>query len=85
MESKMTEVKASDLEWYTPGYNPEIVVTQLVEFQVELADLPDGGKAMRDSRNPEVFHQFTKDEWVAFVEGVKLNEFDLPEKIEEEK
>jgi hypothetical protein len=44
---------------------------------VEVADLPDGSRAVRDSkdRSGPVLH-FTPSEWQAFVEGVKLGEFD---------
>lgn len=35
--------------------------------------------AVRDSLDPQgAVLEFTRDEWVAFVEGVKLGEFDLP-------
>lgn len=45
---------------------------------VEIADLSDGGTAVRDSKNPTgpVLH-FTAAEWRAFVEGAKDGEFDL--------
>ncbi|GAB1693648.1 DUF397 domain-containing protein [Krasilnikovia sp. M28-CT-15] len=44
---------------------------------VEVADLPDGGRAVRDSKDrggPVLF--FTAIEWRSFVEGVKDGEFD---------
>ncbi|MEV6343694.1 DUF397 domain-containing protein [Actinoplanes sp. NPDC051851] len=44
---------------------------------VEVAGLPDGGRAVRDSKDPEgpiLF--FTPAEWDAFVEGAKDGEFD---------
>jgi hypothetical protein len=44
---------------------------------VEVADLPDGSRAVRDSKDrggPTLL--FTPAEWRAFVEGVKLGEFD---------
>jgi Domain of unknown function (DUF397) len=44
---------------------------------VEVADLPDGSRAVRDSKDrsgPTL--RFTPAEWQAFVEGVKLGEFD---------
>ncbi|WIM99231.1 DUF397 domain-containing protein [Actinoplanes oblitus] len=44
---------------------------------VEVADLPDGGRAVRDSKNPDgpiLF--FTPSEWAAFVGGAKDGEFD---------
>ncbi len=46
---------------------------------VEVAVLADGQVALRDtkdrSRPP---HRFTRDEWSAFIAGVKNGEFDLP-------
>ena len=45
---------------------------------VEVADLADGGRVVRDTKDhgqgPVL--RFTAREWVAFVEGVKLGEFD---------
>ncbi|AEV83735.1 hypothetical protein ACWT_2706 [Actinoplanes sp. SE50] len=44
---------------------------------VEVADLADGGRAVRDSKDPDgpvLF--FTPDEWTAFVGGAKDGEFD---------
>lgn len=45
---------------------------------VEVADLPDGGRAVRDTkdhgRGPVLL--FTASEWVAFTKGVKDGEFD---------
>lgn len=44
---------------------------------VEIADLADGGRAVRDSKNPDDgFFRFTAEEWSAFVQGVKAGEFD---------
>lgn len=44
---------------------------------VEVAELPDGGTAVRDSKNPDgpTLH-FTPSEWDAFTAGVKDGEFD---------
>jgi len=45
---------------------------------VEIADLPDGGRAVRDSKDngtgPVLV--FTAAEWSAFIEGAKDGEFD---------
>ncbi len=43
---------------------------------VEVAKLPDGGAAVRDSKDPDgpVLH-FTAAEWTAFVSGVRDGEF----------
>lgn len=44
---------------------------------VEVAELPDGGAAVRNSRHPDgPVLQFTPDEWQAFIGGAKLGEFD---------
>lgn len=44
---------------------------------VEVADLPDGGMAVRDSKDPEGSTLvFTPAEWAAFTAGVKDGEFD---------
>jgi hypothetical protein len=41
-----------------------------------VADLPDGGAAVRDSKDPaSPVLTFTAQEWVAFVRGVKAGEF----------
>jgi Domain of unknown function (DUF397) len=43
---------------------------------VEVAKLPDGGAAVRDSKDPaSLVLTFTAQEWVAFVRGVKAGEF----------
>lgn len=44
---------------------------------VEVMDLTAGGVAIRDSKNPDIGPLvFTRDEWTAFIGGVKLGEFD---------
>ena len=44
---------------------------------VEVAPLPDGGVALRDSKDVSLPpHVFTPTEWDAFVQGVKAGEFD---------
>ena len=45
---------------------------------VEVAVLSDGGRAVRDSQNPDraALH-FTSGEWSAFIAGAKAGEFDL--------
>jgi hypothetical protein len=44
---------------------------------VQVATLPDGSIAVRDSKDPagDVL-RFTPDEWRAFIEGAKAGEFD---------
>lgn len=44
---------------------------------VEVAELPSGGRAVRDSKDPSgPMLTFTPDEWAAFRSGVKAGEFD---------
>ena len=44
---------------------------------VELAGLPDGGVAMRNSRDPHgPVLRYTRAEWEAFMDGVRKGEFD---------
>ncbi len=44
---------------------------------VEVADLPDGGRGVRDSKNPTgPALMFTGPEWAAFTAGVRAGEFD---------
>jgi hypothetical protein len=44
---------------------------------VEVA-MTDGGIAVRDSKRPDSpVLSYDRDEWIAFVEGVKAGEFDL--------
>lgn len=44
---------------------------------VELASLPDGGVAVRNSRDPKVMLRYTRAEWEAFMDGVNKGEFDV--------
>lgn len=45
---------------------------------IEIADLPDGGAAVRDGKllQDSPILVFTSDEWRAFLAGVKDGEFD---------
>ncbi|HEV2639424.1 MAG TPA: DUF397 domain-containing protein [Actinocrinis sp.] len=44
---------------------------------VEIAELVDGGRAVRDSKDPNgPALMFTAAEWAAFIGGVKDGEFD---------
>jgi len=46
---------------------------------VEVAHLPGGGVAVRDSKNRGRAAQvYTRQEWEAFLTGAKNGEFDLP-------
>jgi hypothetical protein len=45
---------------------------------VEVAELPDSSRAVRDSKNPAGgILALTADQWQAFVAGAKHGEFDL--------
>lgn len=45
---------------------------------VTVAKLPDGGRAVRDDKDPQGGVQvYTRAEWAAFVDGVKNGEFDV--------
>lgn len=45
---------------------------------VEIAHLPAGGVAVRDSKDrSKPAHTYTRDEWEAFIGGAKNGEFDL--------
>ena len=44
---------------------------------VEVADLPGGSRAVRDSKNPTgTALMFAAAEWVAFTAGVRAGDFD---------
>jgi hypothetical protein len=45
---------------------------------VEVADLPDGGRLVRDTKNGKdgPVLRYTAAEWHAFIAGVKAGEFD---------
>jgi hypothetical protein len=46
---------------------------------VEVANLPGGGVAVRDSKDrAKAAHVYTRPEWEAFLAGAKNGEFDLP-------
>jgi hypothetical protein len=57
----------------------DVTWTRIGDFEdsVEIADLPEGGKAMRKASEPETVLRYTKAEWDAFVLGAKDGEFDL--------
>lgn len=61
----------SELKWHKSSYSAQ------EGNCVETSVLPDGGRAVRDSkdRSGPMLH-FTAAEWKAFVAGVKGGEFD---------
>ncbi len=47
---------------------------------VQVAHLPGGMVALRDSKNTaRPAHFFDREEWAAFITGVKAGDFDLPQ------
>ncbi len=63
-----------------PGEDPHWVKSSLSFANgncVEVADLPDGGIGVRNSRDPGgLLLRFTPDEWHAFIGGARKGEFD---------
>jgi hypothetical protein len=61
-----------DLTWRTSSYS-----SGQGGNCVEIADLPNGARAVRDSKNPDGGHlMFAAAEWSAFTTGVRAGEFD---------
>ncbi|GAB3950902.1 DUF397 domain-containing protein [Streptomyces sparsus] len=60
----------SGVEWQSAPDSP-------AEERVEIAHLPGGGVAMRNSADPDTVLRYTEAEWRAFVLGAKDGEFDL--------
>jgi Domain of unknown function (DUF397) len=66
--------------------NPDLTDVRWMKSQrcsadgcVEVAHLPGGSVALRDSKDvSQAAHVFDRDEWAAFISGVKDGEFDLP-------
>jgi len=66
------EVDLSDLHWFKSS-------ASAAGNCVEVAHLPGGGVAVRDSKNRDLMaHVYTRREWEAFLIGAKNGEFDLP-------
>jgi predicted secreted Zn-dependent protease len=69
-DEAMTETR---IEWRTSSYSNNGTC-------VEVADLPDGGRLVRDTKLGEASPvlRYTAAEWGAFIAGVKAGEFDDP-------
>jgi hypothetical protein len=66
------ETDLSSLRWFTSSASSG-------GSCVEVAHLPEGGVAVRDSKDRgRAPHFYTKHEWECFLTGVKSGEFDLP-------
>jgi hypothetical protein len=65
-------IGSTDLRWRTSSFSGNNGAC------VEVADLPDGGRAVRDTKDKGAgpILRFTPAEWQAFVAGVKDGEFD---------
>jgi hypothetical protein len=61
----------TDLHWRTSSFTDNGTC-------VEVADLPDGDRLIRDTKLGESSPtlRFTSPEWTAFIAGVKAGEFD---------
>ncbi|GAA0428217.1 DUF397 domain-containing protein [Streptomyces luteireticuli] len=60
----------SGVEWLSAPDSP-------TKERVEIAYLPGGAVAMRNSEDPDVVLRYTASEWHAFVLGVRDGEFDI--------
>lgn len=69
-KNELYALDISDVTWQSAPGNPE-------EERVEIARLPGGGMAMRNSADPETVLRYTAAEWEAFVLGARDGEFDL--------
>lgn len=71
-KGKAMEADRSDLRWFKSS-------ASAVGNCVEVAHLPGGGVAVRDSKDRgRTPHVYTRTEWEAFLVGAKNGEFDLP-------
>ena len=68
----MMAAKMDELHWFKSSFSA-------AGNCVEVAHLPGGGVAVRDSKNrAKAAHVYTRGEWEAFLSGAKKGEFDLP-------
>ncbi|MFF0867603.1 DUF397 domain-containing protein [Nonomuraea sp. NPDC003560] len=65
------DLSQSDLTWHKSSFSGD------GENCVEVAVLPDGGRAVRDSKDPSgPMLRFTRSEWAAFLMGAQSGEFE---------
>lgn len=72
-EREKNELYAMDIsgvEWLSSPDGPQ-------DEKVEIAYLPGGAVAMRNSADPDTVLRFTAAEWEAFVLGARDGEFDI--------
>ena len=66
------EIVLSNLRWFKSSASASGAC-------VEVAHLPGGGVAVRDSKDrSKAPHVYTRREWEAFLTGAKNGEFDVP-------
>ena len=66
------EIVLSNLRWFKSSASASGAC-------VEVAHLPGGGVAVRDSKDrSKAPHIYTRREWEAFLTGAKNGEFDVP-------
>ena len=66
------ELNHGDLHWFKSSFSA-------AGNCVEVAHLPGGGVAVRDSKDrAKAAHVYARAEWAAFLAGDKNGEFDLP-------
>lgn len=66
----------ADVQWRTSSFAADSAES---DGCVEVALLPDGGVALRDSKDRDgQVHVYTAAEWDAFVKGVHAGEFTRP-------
>ena len=64
--------QSSGLDWRTSS-------VCLASACVEVAQMPGGGVAVRDTKDrAKPAHMYSREEWAAFITGVKNGEFDFP-------
>jgi Domain of unknown function (DUF397) len=64
--------RMDDLHWFKSSFSA-------AGNCVEVAHLPGGGVAVRDSKDrSRAPHVYTRPEWEAFLAGARNGEFDLP-------
>ncbi|AXK35401.1 DUF397 domain-containing protein [Streptomyces armeniacus] len=69
-KAELYAMDISDAVWESAPDGPQ-------DERVEIAHLPGGAVAMRNSKDPDTVLRYTEAEWRAFVLGARDGEFDL--------
>ncbi|RLL69157.1 DUF397 domain-containing protein [Streptomyces sp. Z26] len=69
-KAELYAMDISDAVWEGSPDGPQ-------DERVEIAHLPGGAVAMRNSKDPDTVLRYTEAEWRAFVLGARDGEFDL--------